>query len=335
MPDNESYSFSEPLVSVVTPFYNTEKYLSECIESILNQSYQNWEYVLVNNLSTDRSLEIANSYARDDLRIRVITNDRFVNQAQNYNRALRLISSKSKYCKIVQADDWLFPDCLKEMIRVAEANPSIGIVGAYRLDDVKVNCDGLPYQCNVISGSDICRKTLTENIFVFGSATSLLFRSDIIRNRNPFYNELSRHEDTESCYEILQEWDFGFVHQVLTFTRRENESLTTKVRQFDPHYFLDKFITVLKYGRCYLNEMEYKECLGNTEIEYYQFLGKRFWSRNRKEFFEYHAEGLKNIGHRVHYNKVTKYAFIALIDFFLNPKRITRHLLKLVTKNKA
>ena len=317
---------SEPLVSVVTPFFNTEESLSECIESVLKQTYQNWEYILVNNCSTDKSLEIVNHYMTKDSRIKVYSNETFLTQPQNYNRALSLISSQSKYCKIVQADDWIFPECLIEMVRLAESDPSIGILGAYRLDDRKINCDGLPYQCKVMSGRDICRKTLMEGIFVFGSATSILFRSEIIRSRAPFYNESSRHEDTEACYEILEDWNFGFVHQVLTFTRRENESITTKIRQYDPYYLLDQFIVVLKYGRCYLGEAEYEKCFRLIESKYYQFLGQKIWSKNRRKLFDYHIEGLKNIGHQVCYSKVSKYSFLTLIGFILDPKRIIRRL---------
>lgn len=54
----------QPLVSILTPVYNGEEYLAECIESVLGQTYQNWEYCIVNNCSTDRTLEIANGYAK-------------------------------------------------------------------------------------------------------------------------------------------------------------------------------------------------------------------------------------------------------------------------------
>ena len=104
-----------PRVSFVTPFFNTEKYLEECIESVLRQTYQNWDYTLVNNRSTDGSVRIAEKYANQfPERIRVEHNSEFLSQVQNYNHALRFISSGSRYCKVVQADDWLFPDCIKQ-----------------------------------------------------------------------------------------------------------------------------------------------------------------------------------------------------------------------------
>ena len=62
----------QPLVSIITPFYNTEQYIAECIESVLAQTYAHWEYILVNNQSTDASRTIAEQYARKDSRIRHI-----------------------------------------------------------------------------------------------------------------------------------------------------------------------------------------------------------------------------------------------------------------------
>ena len=104
-------SKNDPLVSIVTPLYNSEEYLTECIESVLAQTYSNWEYVIVNNCSTDRSREIACGYAEKDKRIRITDNDVFLNSIQNQNNALCKISADSKYCKVLHTNDWLFPEC--------------------------------------------------------------------------------------------------------------------------------------------------------------------------------------------------------------------------------
>src|SRR5260370_37263796 len=102
----------QPLVSVITPVYNGEEFLAECIESVLAQTYQNWDYTIVNNRSTDRTLQIAKSYAAKDSRIRVHNNRDFLTIIQNHNHAIRQISPDSKYCKVVLADHCLFPACL-------------------------------------------------------------------------------------------------------------------------------------------------------------------------------------------------------------------------------
>ena len=113
----QATSAAHPLVSVVTPFYNTAPYLAQCIESVLAQTYPHFEYILMDNCSTDGSAEIAETYARRDSRIRLIRCSEFLSQLANYNRALTQISDESEYCKIVQADDWIFPNCLQLMVQ--------------------------------------------------------------------------------------------------------------------------------------------------------------------------------------------------------------------------
>lgn len=316
----------EPIVSVVTPFYNTERYLAECIEGVLSQTYKNYEYILVNNCSTDQSLEIAQKYAQRDSRIRLFSNDKFLTQVQNYNHALIKISNKSKYCKIVQADDWIFSDCIRQMVAVAETNPNISIVSSYRLLGPKVANAGLPYPSTCASGREVCRLQLLTNLFFFGSPTSILFRSDIIKSRVPFYSENSLHEDTEVCYEILENSNFGFVHQILTFTRTENESITSTTCNFNPD-ILDKFIIVKKYGPKYLNKKEYQECFRNIKRRYFLFLGERALYKQKKGFWEYHKQGLDTIGFSLR-RELWKYALLALLYLLLNPKQSAERLIE-------
>ncbi|MCK6629313.1 MAG: glycosyltransferase [Anaerolineae bacterium] len=318
---------TEPLVSVVTPVYNTEKYLAECIESILAQTYQNWEYIIVNNCSKDRSLEIAQKYAGRDARIRVHNNTQFLNQMQNWNHALRQISAESKYCKVVHADDWLFPECLSQMVAVAEANPSVGVVGSYRLDETEVNLDGLPYPSPVTSGREICRLSFLTSLYVFGSPTSLLIRSDLIRSREPFYNEANIHADKEVCFDVLQSSDFGFVHQVLTYTRRHNEATTTFTRRLSTKR-LAGLIILKKYGPLYLDPEEYEQCLKRKIETYYRFLGRQVFELKDKEFWNYHQNELKALGHPLSWLKVIKAALLELLNIEVTVKRIIQAIRK-------
>src|ERR1700758_4880882 len=178
-----------PLVSVVTPFYNTARYLVQCIESVLTQSYPNFEYILMDNCSTDGSAEIAESYARRDARIRLIRCTEFVPQLQNYNRALAEISDASQYCKIVQADDHIFPECLELMVQSFEQSKSIGLVSSYWLHgDVIAGC-GYPYPTPMLPGRECGRWSLRTGIYAFGSQTTVMYRSSLVRQQDPFYNE--------------------------------------------------------------------------------------------------------------------------------------------------
>ncbi len=315
----------QPLVSVVTPAYNAAKYLVECIESVLAQSYPNWEYVIVDNFSTDNSFELAQSYAERDPRIRVYRNQRVVSMPENHNIALRLISPRSKYCKLVHADDWIFPECITEMVKVVEENPSVGVVGAYGLRGARVVWQGLPYPSTVIAGHKICRLRLLGKVpYVFGSPTSVLFRSDLVRKSRAFFNghPFPQFMDQEACYQILQNSDFGFVHQVLTFSRVHEQSVTslldTRLNQDLPA----KLNILLKYGQIYLTNEAYQrrvKCLMN---QYYRFLGGHILRFREKRFREYHRNILEQWGCSLSLVKLTKGFLLELLDLLLSPKRL-------------
>src|SRR5574337_914063 len=144
----------QPLVSVVTPFYDTDAFLGECIESVLAQTYRNFEYVLLDNASTDRSAEIAERYGARDARIRIFHNERTLPQLQNYNRALRHVSPSSRWVKVVQADDAIFPRCLEEMVAAGEANPTVGVVSSYRMVGEGIGPLGVPRTRTVLTGRE-------------------------------------------------------------------------------------------------------------------------------------------------------------------------------------
>lgn len=288
----------EPLVSIVTPFYNTAEYLRECIESVLKQRYRNWEYILVNNYSTDGSADIAAEYAaRFPERIRVVHTDSFLTQVQNYNFALSCIAPESKYCKMVQADDWIFPDCVSSMVDVAEAHPSVGIVAAYRIEGDEVRLSGLPYPSPRVSGRDACRLYFLKNIYLFGSPTSILLRSAVVRSRNPFFEErYAPFEDGHVCFDVLRNWDFGFVHQVLTWSRWNNEGIMSRVRDYGLEPFLNLTLLVA-HGQDFLSREEYSRRLRQVKRRYFLFLTQSACALRQQpqEFWEFHRRGLASI----------------------------------------
>lgn len=306
-----------PFVSFVTPFYNTEKYLAECIESVLRQSYGNWEYILVNNCSTDGSARIAEKYARRcPDRIRLEHNPNFLSQVQNYNRGLSLISADSQYCKFVQADDWLFPDCVRSMVEVAETHPAVGIVAAYELEGDEVRLDGLPYPSPEVPGREVCRLYFLRGKYLFGTPTSLLLRSELVRSRDPFYDErYAPFEDGHACFDLLKTWNFGFVHQVLTYSRRDNDGIISKVRSFGLELFLH-FSMLVAHGRDYLSEGEYTRCLKRAEHEYFLFLSGHACALRREDssFWEFHRKGLASVDHSLDWRLLAKWIPRALLE---------------------
>jgi len=318
-------------VSVLTPVYNGAKYLPQCIESVLAQTYQHWTYIIVNNRSTDDSLSIAREYERKDSRIRVHDNPQHLPMLQNFNSALRQISPDAKYCKIVHADDWLMPECLERMVALAEANPSVAIVGAYRLEENRVTLDGLPYPSHVVPGKQICRATLLGDLYVFGAPSNLLLRGDIIRQRTEFYGSEGLHADTDTCYEVLRDSDFGFVHQVLTFTRRHNEAATAFSRRMNT-YLPGNVGSLVKYGHFYLSDDEYQRRFRQLMADYYRFLAGALFRRRGKDFWQYHTEQLSRFGYPIQRLRLIRAWIQLAAERLVHPARMVRSLLSRARK---
>ena len=289
-------SAAEPLVSVVTPFYNTADYLDECIQSVLAQTHRNFEYILVDNRSTDRSREIAQRWVTRDARVRLEVNPDFVSQVQNYNGALRHISPISKYTKIVQADDTIVPRCLTEMVALADAHPSIGVVSSYRMYGTHVQPDEQPHPDAFIPGREAARLVLgDDNLYMFGSPTTLMFRSDIVRGRVPFYDEARFFEDVDIVYDLLREHDFGFVHQILSFKRLEPGSIWGHMRGYKPR-FVSRLMQLKLHGPYFLTKEEQARHEAEHEAAYVRFLAWA-WVRRRDEmFWEFHRKALATVG---------------------------------------
>jgi glycosyltransferase involved in cell wall biosynthesis len=262
-----------PLVWVMTPVYNGERFIAECIESVLTQTYENWQYLVVDNCSTDGTAEIVRDYAAREARMRLHQNRDFLPIMANFNQALRLIPSDATYCKIIHADDTLFPECLERMVDVAERHPSVAIVTSYRLFGNEVRHEGVSYPAEVVDGREICRSTLLGHCYVFGSPSSTLLRADDVRARPDFYNEQELHSDVEVCFDLLRDADLGFVHQILTRTRvHENRATTFAVRI---NTFHDAWLAIhLRYGRLCLERSEDYRRLAWRLWRYAFFLAK-------------------------------------------------------------
>src|SRR5262249_53204858 len=157
--------------------------------SVLNQSYGNFEYILLDNCSTDGASEIVQRYARRDPRIRLVKNRVFLTQVQNFNAALALISPQSRYTKLIASDDALYPACLEEMIRLAEEHPEVGIVSGKAVRGpsmgkiVKDAVDDWPFDSPVICGHSVARYQLMHQVRFVASPTTVLFRSALVREK--------------------------------------------------------------------------------------------------------------------------------------------------------
>jgi len=303
------------LVSILTPVYNGEKYLHKCIKSVLAQSYSDWEYIIVNNCSQDGTLDIAQYYALQDRRIRIMNNTQFVDIIQNHNIAFEQISHHAEYCKVVQADDWIYPECIEKFVNIAEKNPTVILVSAYRLENDLIGLKGLPPSKSVFSGREIGRSFLLEGVSEsFGSPTSHFLRAESVRSKKPFYNPHNIHADTEACFNVLRNGDLGFIHEVLTFTRRQEDTQTSRSHYLRT-YCLGRLWILKNYGRDYLTEEEHQRCVQKSLRDYYLVLIRDLLNvRRGRDYWRYHLTSLRKVGYPFNPIKLLKAIPLAFIE---------------------
>ncbi len=208
----------KPLISVCTPVYNGEDFLEHCIKGVLAQRYDNFEYIIVDNASTDRTPDIIERYRAQDSRIRVIRNPETVPVIDNFRTCSAHGSEAAKWIKYALADDYLHLNCLEEMLAVGEQSESIGLVSAYRLYGAQLTNVGLPVEQSVFKGSDILKRQLMRQLHVCSSSpNSLLYRKSAFDAVGGFDNTYL-HADSELAMRLLDRYDLGFAHCVFTMT---------------------------------------------------------------------------------------------------------------------
>lgn len=128
------------MITVVVTTYNREKYVAECLDSIVNQTFREIEILCVDDVSTDGTYDILQQYAAKDSRIRLFRNAR--NSGVQVSRNLAIHEAKGEYITFVDDDDWLSPDCLEQCMREFRENPEVDCIS---LGEKRVNPDGSMY----------------------------------------------------------------------------------------------------------------------------------------------------------------------------------------------
>jgi hypothetical protein len=263
----------------------------------------------------------------------VVSNRHFVDAIANHNIAFHLISDQSKYCKVVSADDWIYAECITKLVELAERNPSVGIVGSYSINANGVRWFGLPHDTTVFSGRQVCRLYLLGAIGFFAIPSTALYRSTLVKSRNPFFPGSAPHADAAACLGCLQTSDFGFVHQILSFERIHNEAMTTKMKALDSFslYLLD-FLT--EFGPIFLTHEELKHREEELMREYYKFLAIGVFNLRNREFWNYHRRRFERLGYPFYSIGLTKAVCMKYLDLLSNPKQTIEKMVRRLKSNR-
>lgn len=278
-------------VSVIMPVYNSEEYLGTAIESVLNQTYQDLELVIVDDESTDSSYEICKEYAKKDNRIVLLRKSNGGScSARNYG----LKHAKGQYIAFCDNDDYMLPTALEDNVLLAEK---------HRADMVKWNyytyVDGKKQgEQALIEGLYITRRELVENYANFRlSAAAVwngLFRRDFIINNNIEFNEAMRYggEDLNFTLQMVLSNARIFINpkSYYVWVLRNSHSVSGKRNKNfcdtmikNARIEFDILLSQWNYGEKYWDDiwkgyvewiLPYAECISKKMFRKYKFLFK-------------------------------------------------------------
>ena len=249
-----------PLVSVLMPVYNGEKYLREAIDSILNQTYSDFEFLIINDGSTDNSENIINSY--NDSRIRYVKNECNLKLIATLNKGTQL--AKGKYIVRMDADDISDPTRIERQVILMEKNEDVGLCGSWftAFGDVQASvCKykeqhdeilfKMFYQCHFCHPSLIIRKKVFEDLVI------------------PFDKQFIHAEDYELYFRISTKWKFHNLQESLFKYRIHSLSVSrqNQLIQLEHSLQIRKMFFLLLGIDCSQEELKAFEALNHQDYK--------------------------------------------------------------------
>ncbi|MCU0446113.1 MAG: glycosyltransferase family 2 protein [Microscillaceae bacterium] len=270
-----------PKVSVLIPVYNTEKYIAHTINSILNQTYQDWELVIVDDCSTDNTFQICQQYAQQEPRIRLFKNAKNLGMMPNWNHGISLC--QGKYWGKLDADDWWHEKMLEDCVNILDTMPEVGLVCSRHIN---IDEDGNVIANSVPNPPDF----VLDQVFDFGNFIKLgndLLQFNIAKQgigllRSKIFTELGLFTlldagDTEMWFRIGSTYQLYCINQVYHYHRVWNESFTRqkvlKINKLEKNLFdVREAIFNYYYSKGKISSMEYQEFMNKNRFAYNKFL---------------------------------------------------------------
>lgn len=252
-----------PLVSVLITAYNREKFVAEAIESVLQSTYTNFELIIVDDCSSDKTFEIAFSFVKRDNRIKLFKNIANLGQFTNRNKAIHLAAGQ--FVKFLDSDDQLHSNCIASMVSIMQANKNAGI--AVPIASLNVARALSPRESVLLHynyGNHLC----------FGPTATMFTKGalDRVGCFEPTYGILA---DTVLNIKIASHFDTVFVPNGLFFWRQHADQVTTEqldnLRMIKERYQILE--AILSYNHLPLTELEIKKIKNNfTKINFKHLL---------------------------------------------------------------
>lgn len=237
------------MVTIGLPFFNAEPYLADAIKSVMAQTYQNWELILVDDGSKDKSLEIARAFEKQDSRIRVVSDGINKKLPARLNQIIR--EAKGKYIARMDADDMMHSERISKQISFLQSNPQFDLVSTSVIS-IKDNNE-------IIGIRTYLPKQVTKKDALLGQsgilhASILAKKAWCERNLYNEFNALAEDYELWLFAAIKDDLKVGFLPEYLYYYREESSA--TKQKMLKGYNTQTQIIS--KYYQDILSESEYK-----------------------------------------------------------------------------
>jgi len=280
-----------PLVAVVTPVYNGEKYLQETIDSVQAQTYPNLVHVVLDNASTDRTAEIIEANRGRKVPLLTARNAALLPLCQNWNAAMRLAPADAKYLRLLCADDKMSEKCMERMVEVAETDPEILVVGVGAVRDDTTLDFHWPRDRVALEGADLIRGFFRRELGFY--AVHTMIRRSVLEWRPEIFDcTYWTGIDFEAVLAILRRGKLGMVPEPLGWVRVHKESETSRVMLRRNSHFVDYLRALYRHGPHVFSNEEFRHIARRFERQYLRLL--LYWQyKQGKSAVQYHWDVLR------------------------------------------
>lgn len=228
-----------PLVSVIIPVYNVEKYLTQCLNSVVNQTYSNIEIICIDDASEDNSVEILKEYASKDARIKVLYNQKNLGLGQTRNIGIN--AARGEYIHFVDSDDWVKLDAYEKLKEIIDEYHPQMINFSFQPYNEKTKCYEPEFVYKGIENINGCFRPVDHPEFIDNAEAvwKVLYSRKFLQENNIIFTDVPIHEDTPFYMECLLKAERLYVTQQPLYyyrTKRPNSLIDNRDKFFDGYF---------------------------------------------------------------------------------------------------
>ncbi|MFH2141155.1 MAG: glycosyltransferase [Bacteroidota bacterium] len=270
-------------VSIIMPVFNGEKFIRFAIESVINQTYRDFEFIIINDASTDNTKSIIEEYIDSDNRIKIITNDENIKIVRSINIGLK--HAKGEFIARIDSDDIWEKDKLEQQIKYLSQNPSLHLLGTSK---IIIDENGNIMKSNekkIYNYKDIKKNILKYNLFCH---SSVIFKKSLTDSIG-YYNEVYKNsEDYEYWIRIITLYESEILPDILVRYRISPQMVSLKNRKQQNRYVIKAKIEAFKLMGFsikyipYLVGDFYRICVPDFLIKFKKNLKKSVFTNSKK-----------------------------------------------------